>query len=48
VKKHEILTILKSNAPAMLGVDDYDCGYEDGYARAIEVIAQLEEGHTDA
>jgi hypothetical protein len=48
VNKEEILTILKSNAPAMLGVDDYDCGYEDGYARAIEVIAQLEEGRTDA
>jgi hypothetical protein len=42
MNKHDILTILKSNAPATLGVDDYDYGYEDGYERAIQIIEGLE------
>lgn len=44
MNNHEILNILKSNAPAMLGIDDYDCGYEDGYERAVKIIAELKDG----
>lgn len=48
MNKNEIIRILESNAPALLGLDDYDYGYEDGYARAIEVIRGIVSDGSDA